>query len=102
MAGFDQVARLDLDWDNAVVIGDEDTTETSSETTTESTTETTTETTTQTTTETSTETTTEAVTVANGEYTGKIYILNEKQMQIQWLVTILKRRKPILYLKMAS
>ena len=30
MAGFDQVARLDLDWDNAVVIGDEDTTETSS------------------------------------------------------------------------
>lgn len=78
MAGFDQVARLDLDWDNAVVIGDEDTTETSSETTTESTTETTTETTTQTTTETSTETTTEAVTVANGEYTGKIYILNEK------------------------
>lgn len=78
MAGFDQVARLDLDWDNAVVIGDEDTTETSSETTTESITETTTETTTQTTTETSTETTTEAVTVANGEYTGKISILNEK------------------------
>ena len=82
MAGFDQVARLDLDWDNAVVIGDEDTTETSSETTTEttteSTTETTTESTTETTTETSIETTTEAVTVANGEYTGKISILNEK------------------------
>ena len=55
MAGFDQVARLDLDWDNAVVIGDEDTTETSSETTTESTTETTTESTTETTTETSIE-----------------------------------------------
>lgn len=90
MAGFDQVARLDLDWNNAVVMGDEDTTETSSETTSESTTETTTETTTESTTETttesttetatetSTETTTEAVTVANGEYTGKISILNEK------------------------
>ena len=90
MAGFDQVARLDLDWDNAVVMGDEDTTETSSETSTESTTETTTESTTETTTESTTETTTESttestteattevVTIANGEYTGKISILNEK------------------------
>lgn len=85
MAGFDQVARLDLDWDNAVVIGD-DTTETTSETTTESTTESTTETTTEVTTETTTEfttestteATTEVVTIANGEYTGKISILNEK------------------------
>lgn len=82
MSGFDQVARVDFDWDNAVVIGDEDTTETSSETTTETTTESTTETTTQTTTESTTETTTESttevVTIANGEYTGKISILNEK------------------------
>lgn len=66
MAGFDQVARLDLDWDNAVVMGDEDTTETTSEITTESTTEST------------SEATTEVVTIANGEYTGKISILNEK------------------------
>lgn len=66
MAGFDQVARLDLDWDNAVVKGDEDTTETTSEITTESTTEST------------SEATTEVVTIANGEYTGKISILNEK------------------------
>lgn len=66
MAGFDQVARLDLDWDNAVVMGDEDITETTSEITTESTTEST------------SEATTEVVTIANGEYTGKISILNEK------------------------
>lgn len=82
MAGFDQVARLDLDWDNAVVMGDEDTTETTSEITTESTTESLTESTTGTTTESTTESTSEAttevVTIANGEYTGKISILNEK------------------------
>lgn len=106
MAGFDQVARLDLDWDNAVVMGDEDTTETTSEITTESTTESLTESTTGTTTESTTESTSEAttevVTIANGEYTGKISILNEKQMQIQWLGTILKKRKPMLYLKMAN
>ena len=61
MAGTDQVARLDLDWDKATVV-ENPTTETTTENTTESTTEVTSETTTESTTEATTEKATETTT----------------------------------------
>lgn len=61
MAGTDQVARLDLDWDKATVV-ENPTTETTTENTTESTTEVTSETTTESTTELTTEKATETTT----------------------------------------
>lgn len=61
MAGTDQVARLDLDWDKATVV-ENPTTETTTENTTESTTEITSETTNESTTELTTEKATETTT----------------------------------------